>query len=202
MTQGGRVVVLLVVATTGLFASGCGGQKAGPPREAQPVRRVEAEPIAPVPPPTTQPREALVRTPARQGPTGASLYERLGGEGKVRQVVDDLVARIAEDESFNFTRSGRPNEWEPTPENVERLKERVVQFISVTAGAPKARYEGKDMVTAHQGMGITGGEFDAFTAHLKAALAQNNVAEAEQQELLDAMESTRAAIFEGPRETR
>jgi hemoglobin len=137
-----------------------------------------------------------VKVDAQDDRTGTSLYDRLGGRAAIRKVVDDLVALAADDPKVNFTRKGHPNEWEATEENVERLKERVVQFVAVTAGARDVKYEGKDMVTAHKGMGITNGEFDAFATHLKAALEKNNVPLREQEELLDAVESTRGAIVE------
>jgi hemoglobin len=127
-----------------------------------------------------------------------SLYDRLGGEAAIRAVVDDFVPRAASDEKVNFTRKGIPgHEWQATPENVAKLKERLVQFIGVATGGPQ-KYEGKDMVSAHKGMQITDAEFDALAADLKASLDQLNVPAQEQKDLLEAIGSTRGAIVEKP----
>src|SRR5207248_6444897 len=85
---------------------------------------------------------------------GKSLYERLGGEPAITAVVDDFVGRAAADPKVNFTRKGTAMEWQATPENVSRVKVRLVQFISKTAGGPQ-KYEGRDMKSVHQAMKIT-----------------------------------------------
>ena len=123
----------------------------------------------------------------------ATLYDRLGGESAIRSVVDTLVAHAAADEELNFTRAGTANEWEATPENVQLLKERLVQFVASAAGGPQ-RYEGRDMVTAHQGMEITNEEFDRLGGHLQMALRVHDVPEDLQAELLRIVETTRPQI--------
>lgn len=124
------------------------------------------------------------------------LYERLGGESAIKAVVDDFVQRAAADPAVNFTRQGTERVWEATPENMEKLKTYLVQFISVSTGATSVIYEGRDLKTAHQGMKITNAEFDALAADLKASLDQLDVPEQEQKELLDIVGSTRAMMVE------
>jgi hemoglobin len=143
--------------------------------------------------PTTRPttRPAVSRT--------GTLFDRLGGEAGIRVVVNDFVRRAAADPAVNFTRKGHENEWQPTKQNLERLKQRLVEFVATTAGAPsRYQYQGKDMVSAHKGMGITNAEFDALAGHLAAALEANNVSRREREELLSAVGSTRSAIVEAP----
>jgi hemoglobin len=127
------------------------------------------------------------------------LYDRLGGETAIRSVVDDFVARAAADEKVNFTRKGiaAGREWHATPENVQKLKDRLVQFLCVATGGPQ-RYEGQDMRTVHKGMKITDAEFDAIAADLKASLDAHKVPSREQNELLDIASSTRGVIVETP----
>lgn len=122
-----------------------------------------------------------------------TLYDRLGGEAGIRSVVDDLVARAAADDTLNFTRKGTPAEWEATPENIELLKTRLVQFVSQATGGPQG-YEGQDMATAHAGMQITDQEFNRLGGHLEAALDAHGVAEQEKQELMMIVETTRGSI--------
>ena len=122
-----------------------------------------------------------------------TLYERLGGEKAIAALVDDLVARSASNPAVNFSRQGTPREWSPTPENIERLKARLIQFFGAATGGPQ-RYEGQDMVTAHRGMRITDTEFDAFASDLRASLDRLAVGEKEQKELMETIESARGAI--------
>lgn len=123
----------------------------------------------------------------------ATLYDRLGGEAAIAAVVDTMVALAAADTELNFTRQGTANEWEATPENVELLKTRLVQFVGQATGGPQA-YEGADMTAAHAGMQITDEEFDRLAGHLEAALDAHSVPDAEKQELFAIVETTRSAI--------
>ena len=133
---------------------------------------------------------------AKAAPT-KSLYERLGGEPAITAVVADFVARGAANPKVNFTRKGIPGvkEWPATPQNVDTLKKRLVEFIGMNTGGPQ-KYAGKDMVTAHQGMKITNAQFDALADDLKASLDKFNVPQKEQQELLTIVGGTRQAIVE------
>lgn len=122
-----------------------------------------------------------------------SLYDRMGGEAAIASVVDTMVAYAAADTALNFTRQGTANEWEATPENVELLKTRLVQFVGQATGGPQV-YEGQDTATAHTGMGITDEEFDRLGAHLTHALDVHGVPAREQDELMAIVETTRTAI--------
>jgi hemoglobin len=117
---------------------------------------------------------------------GESLYERLGGKDAITAVVDDFVARCAADGRINgkFARTDIP-----------RLKAGLVDQVSEAAGGPFT-YSGRDMRTTHDGMAVTGGEFDALVADLVATLDQFGVGEAEKGELLGALAPMRADIVE------
>ena len=144
---------------------------------------------------TTPDSQSDSRPVARTG----TLYERLGGAEGVRKVVDDFVARAATDPAVNFARKGHANAWQASPEKVEHLKQRLVEYVATLAGGPSEyQYRGEDMVTAHRGMGISNEEFDALAKDLRAALESNNVPEREREELLDAVASTRHAIVQAP----
>ena len=123
----------------------------------------------------------------------ATLYDRLGGETAIAAVVDTFVALAAVDPALNFTRQGTAHEWEATPESVELLKTRLVQFVGQATGGPQV-YEGRDMATVHTGMEITNEEFDMLAGHLSAALDVYSVPDAEKQELFAIVETTRSAI--------
>jgi len=124
----------------------------------------------------------------------ASLYERLGGKPAITAVVDDFVGYAAPDPKVNFTRKGIPGaEWQATDENVKKLKDGLVAFISQVTGGPKM-YHGKSMKEAHKNMQITAAEFDASAQDLKKALDKNKVPADLQKELLDIVGTTKNDI--------
>ena len=124
-----------------------------------------------------------------------SLYDRLGGEPAITAVVADFVGRAASDPAVNFTRQGKKRTFDPTPENIEKLKKHLVQFVCSVAGGPQV-YEGMDMKEAHEEMEITDAEFDAIAADLKASLDSFSVPEKEENELLAAVGTLRGSIVE------
>jgi hemoglobin len=136
----------------------------------------------------------------------ATLYERLGAEEGIQHIVADFVDRVIADPRTNWERKGIKRggvlgvggssaEWKPTPENVEKLKAHLVQFVAVATGGP-TRYEGRGMEAVHHGMKITNAEFDASIGCLKASLDALKVPIDEQRELLAVFESARAQIAE------
>jgi hemoglobin len=125
----------------------------------------------------------------------APLYNRLGGEKTIRMVVDDFVNRAAVDPKVNFARTGTGREWQPTSQNVEKLKVHLTQFIMEKTGGPR-EYKGKDMAAVHRGMKIGNAEFDAAAADLAASLDRLRVPAREAQELMQIVASTRGDIVE------
>ncbi len=115
-----------------------------------------------------------------------SLYDRLGGKDAITAVVDDFVARCAADARINgkFARTDIP-----------RLKASLIDQVCEAAGGPCA-YSGRDMRTTHDGMAVTGGEFDALVADLVATLDKFGVGETEKSELLGVLGPMRVDIVE------
>ena len=103
-----------------------------------------------------------------------SLYERLGGKDAITAVVDDFVGNVAADKRINgfFAKA-----------DVPRLKRNLVDQICQGTGGPCV-YTGKDMKTAHKGMGITDADFNALVEDLVKTLNKFNVPSKEQGDLL------------------
>ncbi len=103
-----------------------------------------------------------------------TLFERLGGKGAITAVVEDFVGRVAADKRINgkFALA-----------NIPRLKMLLVEQICAASGGP-CTYTGRDMKTAHAGMGITGAQFDALVEDLVATLDKFKVPTREKNELL------------------
>jgi len=133
-----------------------------------------------------------------------ALFDRLGGEKGIAAIIDDFTPRAIEDPRVNWERKGakrtglvfrreKSNEWTATPENVAQIKKHLVQFLALATGGP-AKYDGKDLKTAHAGMHISNAEFDAVLGDLKASLDRLQIPNKEQKELLSIVESTRPEI--------
>jgi hemoglobin len=96
---------------------------------------------------------------AMRGAQMATLYERLGGMDAIRAVADSFVARAAGDDQINakFARTDVPH-----------LKQNFVDQLCEATGGP-CTYTGRGMREAHDGMGVTAGEFDAFMQDLEGS---------------------------------
>jgi hemoglobin len=103
-----------------------------------------------------------------------SLYDRLGGKGAITAVVDDFVGNVAADKRINgfFAKA-----------DVPRLKGNLVDQICQATGGPCV-YKGKDMKTAHKGMGIADADFNALVEDLVKSLDKFSVPAKEKGELL------------------
>lgn len=117
-----------------------------------------------------------------------SLYERLGKKPAITAVVDDFVGRVAADNRIN---------GKFATANIPRLKMMLVDQICAASGGP-CTYTGRDMKSAHAGMGISGVEFDALVRDLVATLNKFKVPEREKSELLGALGPMKTDITERP----
>ncbi len=142
----------------------------------------------------------------KQGDVKKPLYDRLGGEEGIKLIVGDFVSRALNDPRVNWDRTGvksggflgfggSSKQWTASPENIERMKKHIAQFIGLATGGPPT-YEGKDMKASHAGMRISNAEFDASIGDLKATLDNLAVPTDEQKELLAIVESTRPQVVE------
>lgn len=103
-----------------------------------------------------------------------SLYERLGGEAKIRKIAETLFDK----HSSNSTISARYIESDR-----DKLVQLVFEFLCSATGGPQA-YTGRDMLTTHRGMNISEEEFMAVLDDILEALQANGVGQREQEELL------------------
>ena len=129
--------------------------------------------------------------PAGSASVEKSLYDRLGGKTAITAVVDDLVGRVAADTRINGKFANA---------NIPRLKSMLVDQICQASGGP-CTYTGRDMKSAHAGMGVSGGDFDALVGDLVATLNKFKVPEREKNELLGALGPMKGDIVEKPMAT-
>jgi hemoglobin len=106
-----------------------------------------------------------------------SLYDRLGGKDNITKVVEKFVGHVVADDRIKaFFTNADP----------KRLKAMLVDQICAATGGP-CKYTGKDMKTAHTGMGVKEADFNALVDDLIKTLKEFNVPQKEQDELIGAL---------------
>lgn len=115
-----------------------------------------------------------------------SLYQRLGGQKAIVAVVDDFVGNVAADKRINkfFANTDIP-----------RLKRLLVEQICAGTGGP-CKYTGRDMKTAHRGLGVGNADFNALVEDLGKTLNKFKVPAREQKELVAILAPMRKDIVE------
>jgi hemoglobin len=162
-----------------------------PPVAQKPIPQ-EKPPVAKRPPKDDRPPDISPPPPPK-----GTLWERLGGEKGVKEIVHDIVVAVGSDLKVNFDRSGK---YKLDAAGVQRLeKELVDQVSSLTGGAQ--HYDGLDMRDAHKNMGITDAQFDAFMGHVRTVLEKHKVDPADRKTILAAYESFRKDIVEPARKS-
>jgi hemoglobin len=118
-----------------------------------------------------------------------TLYERLGGYDAISAVVNDLLPRLqADSQLVRF--------WQHRGEDgLKREKQLLIDFLCSSAGGP-LYYTGRDMKTSHTGMKISESDWSAFLGHLNATLETFRVPQAERDEVVAFVQSTKPDIVE------
>ena len=116
----------------------------------------------------------------------ASLYQRLGGYKAIVAVVDDFVGNVAADRRINRFFAST---------NIPRLKQNLVDQICAAAGG-NCIYTGRDMKSAHAGMGIRSRDFNALVGDLSKTLRKFKVPAKEQGQLLAVLGPMKKDIVE------
>jgi hemoglobin len=118
-----------------------------------------------------------------------TLYSRLGGYDAIAAVADDLVQRLMADSELRRF-------WQNRGEDgIKRELQLLIDFLCAAAGGPMY-YTGRDMRTVHKGMNISESDWRLFTRHLVETLDNFSVPDAEKQDVLGFVESTKADIVE------
>ncbi len=131
----------------------------------------------------------IVSTSAFAAEPQPSLYKRLGGYDALAAVTDDFIGRLAADKSLSRFFVGH------SKDSLGRIRQLVVDQLCAATGGP-CIYVGRDMKTAHQGMGITEADWSAAVGHLTATLDKFKVPEREKNEVLGAISSFKKDIVE------
>jgi hemoglobin len=120
-----------------------------------------------------------------------TLYQRLGGKKAITAVVEEFVGRVAGDARIN----GFFKDTAADPARMASFKLKLVDQICQASGGP-CKYTGKDMKSAHAGMGVSSADFTALVEDLVGALDKFKVGEKEKGELLGALGPMKSDIVE------
>jgi len=120
-----------------------------------------------------------------------SLYKRLGGFDAIAAVTDDFFARLAGDPSLARFFGGL------SKDSLGKFREHVVEQICYATGGPCV-YTGRDMKTAHAGLGVTEAEWNTTVKHFIASLDKFKVGAKEKDDLVTLVASLKKDIVEKP----
>jgi hemoglobin len=117
-----------------------------------------------------------------------SLYKRIGGYDAIAAVTDNFVPRLVQDPAL-------AKYFVHSKDTLMHIRQLAVDMICWATGGPCV-YIGRDMKTAHAGLGITAAEWEKTVAHFSATLDHFKVPAKERQELLEIVGKLRADIVE------
>ena len=134
---------------------------------------------------------SLAPARAAEVPATPSLYKRIGGYDAIAAVVDDFVPRLVGDPRLGKFFRGH------SAATMAHIRQRVIEQICMATGGP-CIYTGRDMKTAHKGLGITEEDWTASVTHLAATFDKLKVPSKEKEELLAIVGSLKKDIVEAP----
>jgi hemoglobin len=94
-----------------------------------------------------------------------SLYDRIGGESKLKATVNEFVVIMESDDRINFTFANV---------DLDKFKRLLFEQICELAQGP-CKYSGRDMQTSHVKLNITNAEFNALAEDLYLAFDRVHV---------------------------
>lgn len=118
-----------------------------------------------------------------------SLYKRLGGYDALAAVTDKFIARLATDKQLGRFFVGASDD------SKKRIRQLLLDQLCAATGGP-CIYLGRDMKTAHKGLGITESDWDIGIRHLVATLDEFKVPKREKDEVLSALSTLKKDIVE------
>ncbi|MDL0433856.1 group 1 truncated hemoglobin [Marinobacter sp. TBZ242] len=109
----------------------------------------------------------------------ATLYERLGGDGGIAALVDEIV----EAHMRNPQIEARFTPYRDDPAHLEAVKGHLREFLTSGSGGP-GDYHGKSMREAHRGLNISEAEYMAAIDDILAVLDRHEIDPQTRQKML------------------
>lgn len=105
---------------------------------------------------------------------GTAVYKAFHEKEGIQRIMDDFIVRITTDPRIKARFDGA---------NLPRLKLLLVQQVCYLTGGP-CEYTGKDMKSAHAGMGLQNRDFNALAEDLQLSMDKEKVPFRAQNKLL------------------
>jgi hemoglobin len=118
-----------------------------------------------------------------------SLYHRIGGYDAIAAFVDDFLPHVTGDAQLGLYYKGK------CKDSMRRDRQLLVDFLCAATGGPVA-YTGRDMKTAHEGLGITHSDWEVLIRHARQSLSDLGVRPQEMNEALAAVQGLKSSIVE------
>ncbi|MFP5272615.1 group I truncated hemoglobin [Coleofasciculus sp.] len=114
-----------------------------------------------------------------------NLYEKLGGQPVVAQIVDDFYKRVLADDIVNdfFAHT-----------DMEKQRRHQTAFVSHALGGPN-QYSGRSMERAHAGLDLQAEHFEAIANHLAESLAEYGLTQEEINSVLERISTLKEAVL-------
>jgi hemoglobin len=114
---------------------------------------------------------------ATSSATEKPLYARLGGYDAIAAIVDEFLQTLSSDPQMARFSAAM------NLESRKRNRQLTLDYLCAASGGPTL-YLGKDMKTAHEGLGISASDWKVAMDHVQRALMKFKVPERESKELL------------------
>ena len=114
---------------------------------------------------------------AAASPTEKTLYARLGGYDAIAAIVDEFLQTLSSDPQMARFAAAM------NLESRKRNRQLTLYYLCAKSGGPTL-YLGKDMKTAHEGLGISASDWNVAMDHVQRAVVKFKVPERESKELL------------------
>jgi hemoglobin len=136
----------------------------------------------------TQPRQPD-KNPGTSKGSDSSLYHRIGGYDVIAAAIDGMLMRMRADPQFARFATGR------SEDSQRRARQFLVDQLCALAGGP-CFYTGRDMKTSHKGLGITESDWEALIKYMQGSMAELNIPQREQDEVIALWTSYKSEIVE------
>ncbi|BAZ11821.1 globin GlbN [Calothrix sp. NIES-4071] len=114
-----------------------------------------------------------------------TLYEQLGGQRAIEEIVDNFYNRVLADDTVNkfFAHT-----------DMKKQRHHQAAFISYALGSPE-HYTGRSMEKAHTGLNLQPEHFNAIVQHLDEALTAHGLSSKDVHAVLDRVATLEQAIL-------
>lgn len=120
-----------------------------------------------------------------------SLYDRLGGYDGISGVVDDFIGRLVSDKQFEKFFIGQ------STDSRKKIRQHIIDQFCAATGGP-CLYTGREMKTAHAGLGITEAEWNNAAKLLVASLDKYRVDDKSKNDVIAFVSTLKKDIVEKP----